>query len=521
MEILRTEKEHFTDEDILSAIGNHQATVKELDSLWNYYKALNTAIKSRKAVDDATNPNYNISVGYGRKLVTTFVGYGYRNGYITYSIADTKESKGDLKVTPEKNSSTLSTDEPIVEEKVVPEPIGKTPKEKYLELIENIYKMNNEGIKTSRNGRNMAIFGIAYDILYLDSQVAMKPDGFTMKNIPKFFNVDPREVILFYDNSPEPKKKIGIRYYKLDEKRYSVEVYYSDKIQKYERYLKENDNTWKLKLTGTFPNFFSTIPIVPYPYGDDLMGVIRSIKELIDVYDILISDSLNEFDRFAHAYLIMKKFGITNPEKKKEPGVFSQALAILKRSRVFEYVPGDASISFLTKDVPSDFINFITTCIKDLIHVMSHIPDFSSKTGAIAGVAIQRLMYDFENLVSSTDPDFDSGLYDRLCIITSFLNNADKTLKGNPWDITITHKRNSPLNLQDFAQTAVLMKNAGFSSYLIADIMPDDIIPDVEAELARQKEDKLTSFENIDDINTPFNSNEDETNDEEIVEDEE
>jgi hypothetical protein len=65
------------------------------------------------------------------------------------------------------------------------------------------------------------------------------------------------------------------------------------------------------------------------------------------------------------------------------------------------------------------------------------------------------------------------------------------------------------------------MKNAGFSSYLIADIMPDDIIPDVEAELERQKEDKLTSFENIDDINTPFNSNEDETDDEEIVEDEE
>jgi hypothetical protein len=33
------------------------------------------------------------------------------------------------------------------------------------------------------------------------------------------------------------------------------------------------------------------------------------------------------------------------------------------------------------------------------------------------------------------------------------------------------------------------MKDAGFSRYLIADIMPDDIVPDVEEELERQDKD--------------------------------
>jgi hypothetical protein len=35
------------------------------------------------------------------------------------------------------------------------------------------------------------------------------------------------------------------------------------------------------------------------------------------------------------------------------------------------------------------------------------------------------------------------------------------------------------------------MKQAGFSRYVIADIMPDDVIPDVEEELKREDEDAM------------------------------
>ena len=45
------------------------------------------------------------------------------------------------------------------------------------------------------------------------------------------------------------------------------------------------------------------------------------------------------------------------------------------------------------------------------------------------------------------------------------------------------------MNLQEFAQAAMTLKGAGFSSYLVADIMPDDVIPNVDEELARQQEE--------------------------------
>jgi hypothetical protein len=57
-------------------------------------------------------------------------------------------------------------------------------------------------------------------------------------------------------------------------------------------------------------------------------------------------------------------------------------------------------------------------------------------------------------------------------------------------EITISHKRNAPLNLKEFADTALVMSQAGFSRYLQADIMPDDIVPDVERELERQDEER-------------------------------
>jgi hypothetical protein len=97
-------------------------------------------------------------------------------------------------------------------------------------------------------------------------------------------------------------------------------------------------------------------------------------------------------------------------------------------------------------------------------------------------------MFDFENLVSSSDADFDVGLLERIGLITIIYKLEGRPI-GNNDMITISHKRNIPFNLLEMAQTAVQMKTAGFSSYLIADIMPDDIIPNIQVELARQRKE--------------------------------
>ena len=509
MELLKTDKDILSVSDILSIIEQYEHNeVQVFNVLWKYYIGENVTITRRnpfanpadaagsklypKNADnkgnlliqnytDANTPNAAIPVPYGRKIVNTFSGYAYRPKYITYKPTELVDG---TPTGPKNSKEAVNT------------PADESHYPAYANLMNN-YNLNNEHIKTSRAGRNTGIFGVSYELLYIDGSYTMD-SKLPVKAEVKFFTVDPREMILLYDYSSEPKKKIAIRFYPVSNGNYRVEVYYKDHIEIYKRIKTDTDNQfagtgndWNLvKEAPDQPNFFNDIPVVAYYLGDERMGLIKPVIGLIDCYDMLISDSMNEFDRFANAYLIMKKFGITDPLKKKDANTISMALQNLKRFRIMEHLDKDADVKFLTKDIPYGFIQYMTDLVKNQIHIQSHVPDFAvEKFSGASGIAIQRLLFDFENLVASAEADFDSGLYDRMNLIFSVYK-----VLGRPYcqseDIVITHKRNTPLNVLEFAQTAQALKAAGFSSYLVTDFMPDDIVPNTEEELRRQEQDR-------------------------------
>jgi SPP1 family phage portal protein len=512
---MKTSKDILTEEDILKIIKRYEITeVPRMDKLWEYYKGKNTKILGRK-ITDPNNPDNRIAVSYGRKIINTFVGYAYRPRFTKYKPLETKQSEQEKK------------DEGLIEKAInfIKKPFEKATDnqvEKYYKQIQDNFNINNEHIKTSRAGRNIAIFGIAYEVVYIDTQVTFGEQAEIINNnIPKFFSVDPREMILLYDYSPEPKKKIAVRFYKTEEDEGRVEVYYKDHIEEYKRINKDtngNQAEEKLVLIQKYINFFDEVNVVAYYFGDEMMGLIEPVMDLIDAYDVLLSDSMNEFDRFAFAYLIMKKFGLTDLAKKTAPGMVDKADATiknLKKKRVFEHLPEGADISFLTKDIPTEFIQFMSELLKNQIHIQSHVPDFNMMTGALSGAAVDRLLFDFENIVSSAEADFDVGLTERIDLITVIYVKSKKGVDGRHEDIVISHKRNLPQNNQEYADLAVKMKTAGFSRFAIADMMPDDLIPDVDKELQRQDEDMeamLPDIENMGFGNEDPNTNKPDVN---------
>jgi SPP1 family phage portal protein len=472
MGLMKTSKRYLSPSDILSYIAEYEATeVLTMNNLWAYYEGKNITIKSRKN-PDPNNPFHKLAISYGRKIITTYTGYGWRPGYTSYKLS-------------KKNESVEEEDN--VDEKEL------TKSDEGMDNLENIFKKNKENIKTNRMGRNTAIFGKHYELVYFDGEL---DETLQVKALPKWISIDPREMILLYNYDPEPKKVIAIHYFKIEEGKHKVEVIYSDKIEFYTRLQDKNSFEFKLVSDGKDKqNYLKRIPVPAYYFGDEMSGLIKNVKDLIDAYDILVSDSLSEFDRFAHAYLIMKKFGLTDAMKKKEPGVFDKALKLLKYRRVFEWVPADADIKFLTKDVPFQFIKFMTDLIREQIHIQSHVPDFTSEKmgGNISGAAVERLMFDFENVVSSAEADADVGLFERLELIVEGMNLA-KIKAPDPWEITISHKRNFRINLKEYADTALVLKNTGFSMYAITDWMPDEFIPNTRLELARQKKEMDNAY---------------------------
>jgi len=439
VEIWKTEDDRLTDKQILAYIADYESRIlPSLQKLWDYYKGLNYKIVNRQVVDN-DNPDNRTPMAYGRKLVTTFTGYGYRPGYISY------QSEKD---------------------------------EKFLTDITDVYKLNHEKIKTSRAGRNTAIFGASYEIVYANEKAE-----------PRFMTVDPREMIILYDYAPEPKKKIIIRFYIVNSTKYKVEVYYADSIETYDRVRKdENSPEWILTNGGTSDNLIGEIPVAAYYFGDDMLGVINPVHDLINDYDVLMSDSMNEFDRFAFAYLLLKKMRLGNSADPKEQ---RKALSIIKRLRVFQNLPDDGAVSFLTKDIPKEFIEFMEKWIREQIHEQSHVPDFSQSASDLSGVAIDRLMFDFENVVSSAEANFDVGLYERMELISKIMTIGGSEKQVS--DISIIHRRNTPKNLAEFAEIAFKMKQAGFSAELIARVMPSEIVKNVDEEIALQKAE-MTNF---------------------------
>lgn len=444
----RTDKDILTPEDILKYIKDYEAsTVPLFDKLWDYYLGKNPSIiisTNKIKAKDSTNPSNCTPVSYGRKIITTFTGYAYRPRYITY----------------------------------------KSDNEQLLNEIMSCFDENVEHIKTSLHGRNTGIFGLSYEIIYMgDSVLTGKPEV-------KFATIDPREIILLYNYDMEPKKKIGIRYYKVSEDLSKVIVYYADHIEYYDMKTDRPGYKQELSRTGDERHFFGEVPIVAYYLGQEIQGLIEPIIPLIDDYDGLVSGAMNEFDRFSNAYLRLVKMSLS-PEQRKS----------LKNNRIFEQLADKESVSFLTKDIPTAYIEYMTKLIQQQIHIQSHVPDLAGDK-ELSGVAIKRTMFDFENVVSSAEAEFDTGLTNRLQIVLrmlKLLGRADGTFD----EITISHKRNEPVNLMEFADISLKMSQAGFSRYSIVDIWPDDIFPDVEQELERQDEDREGELPDIESIPAP------------------
>ena len=444
--MFKTNKESLTVKEIEEYINEFEAAEqKRYNKLWQYFMGKNTGIITKPAAKEG-NPDNHTKTPYGRKIITTFTGYAYRPKYITFEQG--------------------------------------TAEKKYFDELKKVFDYNKEWIKTSRSGRNTGIFGVAYEMFYIGAKAKTEKDVLSVDAVPRFFNADPREIILLYDYQPEPEKKIGIRYYQIGAKDHMVEVYYPDRFEIYRRTL-GNNGKYEYSLDSSGPNFFMEVPIVEYELGDEKLGLIEPVLDYIDDYDLLVSDSFIEFSRFANAYLRIVGMGIfdTTGNAKGLKSVMQR----IKEFRVFNNLTKPEDVTFLTKDIPTSFITFMTQEVKKQIHVQSHVPDFNElASGALSGAAIQRLLFDFENVCSDAEADFDIGLYDRIRLINTIFKAQQKEVSEG---IIIQHKRNIPLNLKEFADTALTMKNAGFSRYLIASIMPDDIVPDVEEELARQDED--------------------------------
>jgi SPP1 family phage portal protein len=162
-----------------------------------------------------------------------------------------------------------------------------------------IFEYNDEADENAELAKDASIYGVAFEELYFTEE----------DNIVRFKRLDPKEIIPIYDKTIEENLVAVIRYYEdydfvEDKKSYIIEIIDDVEITRY----RTNEFFSSFTLLENYPHYFGMVPVAIFENNEDRMGDFEKVIDLIDAYDKMESDSLNDFEYFVDAYLALYGF---------------------------------------------------------------------------------------------------------------------------------------------------------------------------------------------------------------------
>lgn len=404
-------------------IENHKAsTLIRMEKLERYYDNDNDI--NMRYVQDSSKPNNKVANGYASYITDTMVGY-FMGEPVTYNCED----KG------------------------------------ILDSLSLLLEYNDEADENAELAKDASIFGVAYEELYID----------TSGNV-RFKRLDPKTVIPIYDKTIEENLLAVIRYYEdfdyVENKPYKyIELITDQEIIHF------NTDALSTMLIETYrePHYFGMVPVAIFENNEGQTGDFEKVLSLIDAYDKMESDTLNDQEYFTDAYLAL--YGYTAEE---------EDIKQMKTNRVLLLDEGTKA-EWLIKDGNDTTSENIKNRLDKDIHKFSKCPNLADEEFAsnASGVAIKFKTLGTENLVSIKERKFKRGLQQRLELI-SCINSVLSS--GFDWrSIEINFTRNLPNNNVDIATMVTQLQDIVSDETLLAQI---PFVEDVNAELERVKKQK-------------------------------
>ena len=400
----------------------NQNELPRLQKLEDYYEAKNEILKRLMA--DDTKPNNKIANPYASYITDTLTGY-FMGEPISYSALE----------------------------------------EKVLEELNLIFEYNDEADENVELARACSIYGKAFELLYVDEDGAVR-----------FKRLDTKECIPIFDDTIENDLLYLIRFYPdkdwVENKNFAwIEIMDKTATRRY----KANENFTNMILEEEIPHYFGMCPVVIFKNNEDETGDFEKVISLIDAYDKLESDSLNDFEYFCDAYLALIGFTADAEDVKS-----------MKENRVL-LLDKDTDAKWLTKDEHDTTIENMKIRIDKDIHKFSKCPNLSDEDFAsnASGVAIKYKMVGTENLVSVKERKFKKGLQRRLELISIL---QDKKYSSFDWRaIDIIFTRNLPTNDTEIANMVNTLSSIVSTETLLAQL---PFVENVQDEMERIEKEK-------------------------------
>lgn len=418
-EIDAIESGGITDELINKIIKKHRANAKYNEKLYERYKCIKEGIPifERTPRFKEENPiNNTINNNFFGEIVDFEVGY-FAGKPFSYGYSETQESE----------KETGSDEAVTIAKKAITDFVMRN----------NMHNVDVECTKMAN------ICGYSGRLFYIDKEA----------NERVTFTPASETIILSKTSITEPT--YAIRYYPVVDvngiKKWYAEFYDSTYI----RYFKGDYGCLKEYYPKDEPteHCFDFCPLQGIPNNEELTGSAENVIALIDGYDKILSDSSNDIESFANAYMVFENGFINDKEidRMNQDGIIAYNTTGSNGGKVY----------YLTKNINGSFSENQLKTIENNIYRFTHTPNLRDENmGSSSGQALKHRLLGLETKCGILQAKFESAdMYMWKVLASSW---SKKSIKVEPLQCTVEFSRNFPLDILSEAQAAQALVALGY-----------------------------------------------------------
>ncbi len=242
-----------------------------------------------------------------------------------------------------------------------------------------------------------SVYGLGISLCFYTQEMHMAP-------------LDPKNAFIVFDDTAERRPMYGVLLSHRETRVYTDEyVYVLDK---------PDSKSIKFKRR----HGFERLPMIMYPNGAAMQGDFENVIPLIDAYDLLASDRINDRAQFADAMLVLTGvMGLSEDE--------SGAAEKLRQERTLTLPDSDAKAEWLIKNANEKDVEVLRKSIADDIHKFSMTPDMEdtrATLGSASGIALQYKLFCLSKRTAIKERFFIAGLKSRLPLLCEGLKKEGK-----------------------------------------------------------------------------------------------
>lgn len=319
--------------------------------------------------------------------------------------------------------------------------VSYTATETEKEALENVlkaYKLAKVESVDSELAKDCGVYGRAVELVYSDENAQVKTA-----------TLCPENAFVVYDDSVENKPLFGVYFnahYNLQNKLdfYDVHVYTHDAMYTYSAEKLEGPYVF---MDDAQPLYFGAVPMIEYWNSEDEVGDFEQVLSLIDAYDTLESDRVNDKEEFVDALLVLTGCTMATDESGRTPS------RQLREDRMLTLPDSEAKAEYLTHVLDESNVEILKNALKADIHKFSMVPDLTDMefAGNGSGVAMRYKLLGLENLIRIKESWFREGLQERLRCFAHWLSVMGKRML-NVDDVSIVFSRGLPANELEISQ---------------------------------------------------------------------